>query len=187
MLFNFINTVYITADILQSFSLTAEETQSGYWRLYLCNQTWWHLHQGLLKESSVVCFSLFFFFCQYSVDIFKHTRHHEHIVRSIVTWIQSCMKRPCGTTKKFTRQKKQQVICSALLIHLTLSHRTYDSQTVLCLFHCCRSQTSTKDGTVAAEEEQEERLLQGAGSRQECHRRWNQKSISQTSPNAPPR
>lgn len=66
-----------------------------------------------------------------------------------------------------TEKTTGNLLCSA---H-SLSHRTYDSQTVLCLFHCCRSQTSTKDGTVAAEEEQEERLLQGAGSRQECHRR----------------
>ncbi|MEQ2189557.1 hypothetical protein GOODEAATRI_026463 [Goodea atripinnis] len=53
---------------------------------------------------------------------------------------------------------------------------------------CCtfRSQTSAEDGTDGAEEEQKERLLQGAGSRQERHRGRDKKGVPQAGPHAPP-
>lgn len=54
-------------------------------------------------------------------------------------------------------------------------------------FYPSRSQAPAEDGTAGAEEEQEERLLQGAGDWQERYRGRDKKSLSQTGPYAPPR
>lgn len=50
-----------------------------------------------------------------------------------------------------------------------------------------RAQAFVENGTTGVKEEQEERLLQGARCYQECHWGWDQKGLSQTSPDAPPR
>lgn len=50
-----------------------------------------------------------------------------------------------------------------------------------------RTQASAKERTAGAEEEQKERLLQGAGNRQERHRGRDQESVPQTGPHASPR
>lgn len=50
-----------------------------------------------------------------------------------------------------------------------------------------RAQAFVEDGTTGVKEEQEERLLQGARCCQECHWGWDQKGLSQTSSDAPPR
>lgn len=50
-----------------------------------------------------------------------------------------------------------------------------------------RAQAFVEGGTTGGKEEQEERLLQGARCWQECHWGWNQKGLSQTSSDAPPR
>lgn len=50
-----------------------------------------------------------------------------------------------------------------------------------------RAQAFVEDGTAGVKEEQEKRLLQGARCYQECHWGWDQKGLSQTSPDAPPR
>lgn len=50
-----------------------------------------------------------------------------------------------------------------------------------------RTQAAAKDGAAGAEEEQEERLLQGAGRLQERHGGRDQESVPQESPHASPR
>lgn len=73
----------------------------------------------------------------------------------------------------------------AFLLVLTDAPAMSDFHTLT--FYHFRSQASAEDGTAGAEEEQEERLLQGAGGRQERHRGRDQKGLSQTGPHAPPR
>lgn len=103
-------------------SSTAEESWSSHWRLYQCNQTRWHLHQGILKKSSVVCYrhseSVFHALC---VSLFSIVKFVSDLVLPVATWTQSNMKRPYGTMKKFIRQRKPQVSCSPCFPKLWLN------------------------------------------------------------------
>lgn len=101
----------------------------------------------------------------------------------LAIWTLSSTRRPCGTMRKFIRQKKHQVRghfvpsinCSIyyLFFHLIVWQS--------------RAQAFVEDSTAGVEEEQEERLLQSARCCQECHRGWDQKGLSQKSSDAPPR
>lgn len=101
----------------------------------------------------------------------------------LAIWTLSSTRRPCGTMRKFIRQKKHQVRghfvpsinCSIyyLFFHLIVWQS--------------RAQAFVEDSTAGVEEEQEERLLQSARCCQECHGGWDQKGLSQKSSDAPPR
>lgn len=127
-------------------------------------------------------------------------------------WVMSCVSRSYMNTEQYEEavrdyekvyqtEKTSGKLLTVFSFHFFCIFTCYTcwyywfSHTRMCFFVVCffprfnpsRSQASAEDSTAGAEEEQEERLLQGAGCRQERHRGRDQKGLSQTGPHAPPR
>lgn len=89
--------------------------------------------------------------------------------------------------KVYQTEKTSGKLWFYLTMQYILTGQVWHTHKAWLSFYSSRSQAPAEDGTARAEEEQEERLLQGAWGWQKRHRGWDKKGLSQTGPYAPPR